>query len=60
MRSSAVDRWLAPTRHPDADLVLFCLPYAGGSAGAFRTWRDALPGTDVGLRLRYESAEAAR
>src|SRR5262245_63313639 len=28
---------------PDAAIILFCLPYAGAGAGAFRAWRDAFP-----------------
>lgn len=33
---------------PDADVLLFCLPYAGGGAGAFHPWRTAFPaGVDV-------------
>ncbi|MGY0231935.1 thioesterase domain-containing protein [Longispora urticae] len=34
--------FVAATR-PDADVLLFCLPYAGGGAGAFRAWRGAFP-----------------
>ena len=29
--------------HPDADLTLFCFPYAGGGASAFRLWKADLP-----------------
>ena len=36
---------LCTNRRPDARLRLFCFPYAGGGAGIFRTWSDALPPT---------------
>jgi medium-chain acyl-[acyl-carrier-protein] hydrolase len=37
-------RWLAPHRQrPSARLRLFCLPFAGGSASAYRDWSTALP-----------------
>jgi medium-chain acyl-[acyl-carrier-protein] hydrolase len=37
------DRWLPFSRHrPRVGLPLFCLPYAGGGAAAFRHWREAL------------------
>lgn len=42
--ASAVDLWFPyrrPRSHPR--LRLFCFPYAGGSAAAFRTWPDGLP-----------------
>lgn len=29
--------------HPEADLTLFCFPYAGGGASAFRLWKEDLP-----------------
>src|SRR5262245_37468194 len=31
--------------NPAARLRLFCLPYAGGGASAFRIWADELPST---------------
>ncbi|MGE5828320.1 MAG: thioesterase domain-containing protein, partial [Micromonosporaceae bacterium] len=34
--------FLAPAR-PDARSILFCLPYAGAGASAFRGWRRAFP-----------------
>jgi medium-chain acyl-[acyl-carrier-protein] hydrolase len=33
--------WLRPA--PSADLRLFCFPYAGGNAFAFRSWREEAP-----------------
>lgn len=39
-------RWL-PFPRQDGPVALYCLPHAGGSASAFRTWRDALPGVAV-------------
>jgi len=37
------DGWLPFSRHhPRVGLPLFCLPYAGGGAAAFRQWREAL------------------
>ncbi|MFI6824113.1 thioesterase domain-containing protein [Micromonospora sp. NPDC050187] len=39
--------WFASTgRRPHASVQLFCLPYAGAGASAFRRWRDAI-GEDV-------------
>ncbi|MEW5983047.1 MAG: alpha/beta fold hydrolase [Acidobacteriota bacterium] len=36
--------WLSTTRpNPDARVRLFCLPYAGGGATAYRTWHAHLP-----------------
>lgn len=42
--AGAVERWF-PYRQPrpDARLRLFCFPYAGGSAAAFRGWQGELP-----------------
>jgi surfactin synthase thioesterase subunit len=37
------NRWvLIPKPLPDARLRLFCLPYAGGTPGAYRSWPDML------------------
>ena len=36
--------WITrPNPNPHAQLRLFCFPYAGGSASAFRDWAKALP-----------------
>lgn len=34
---------LRRTPRPDASVRLFCLPFAGGSASAYRDWSDQLP-----------------
>jgi medium-chain acyl-[acyl-carrier-protein] hydrolase len=34
---------ICPQPNPQANLRLFCLPYAGGSAAVFRTWPNSLP-----------------
>ena len=37
-------RWVVcPQPRPDADFRLFCFPYAGGGASAFKDWADATP-----------------
>lgn len=46
MSRSATEKWLAWYKpNPRARLRLFCFPYGGGAAGAFRTWQDHLPST---------------
>ncbi|PMB47142.1 putative thioesterase [Fischerella thermalis CCMEE 5330] len=43
---SSLDSWLIyPTPNPDAQIRLFCFPYAGGSANIFRRWSNHLPNT---------------
>ncbi len=38
------DTWVKrPKPNPNAQLRLFCFPYAGGSASLFRAWADLLP-----------------
>jgi len=38
------DRWLAPSLlRTDARMRLFCLPYAGAGASAYRTWANEIP-----------------
>lgn len=38
------DRWVTyPRANPGADIRLFCLPHAGGSASAYHIWLSALP-----------------
>src|SRR5947209_10810294 len=42
----APNNWLAwPLRATQAQLRLFCFPYAGGSGTLFRSWRSQLPAT---------------
>jgi medium-chain acyl-[acyl-carrier-protein] hydrolase len=42
--SPALEKWLPYRRaNPAARVRLVCLPFAGGSAGVFRTWSDDLP-----------------
>jgi medium-chain acyl-[acyl-carrier-protein] hydrolase len=44
--SPVVDPWIiCPKPHPDARMRLFCFPYAGGSASAFRLWAPHIPPT---------------
>lgn len=42
-------RWLVtPRPKPDARVRLFCLPFAGGAASAYRSWGDLMgPGVEV-------------
>ncbi len=41
---STVGAWVTfPQPNPQANLRLFCFPYAGGSSGIFRTWANNLP-----------------
>ena len=40
------DTWVViPQKKPDPKLRLFCLPFAGGNANAFRDWDKLLPDT---------------
>lgn len=39
-----LNSWITcPKANPQADLRLFCFPYAGGSSLIFRTWASSLP-----------------
>ncbi|BAZ37898.1 putative thioesterase [Calothrix sp. NIES-4101] len=41
----SIHNWVTvPKPNPDANLRLFCLPYAGGSSIIFRSWLNKLPG----------------
>ena len=45
MTSAPSNPWIVKLRpNPRAALRLVCFPYAGGTASAFRTWPDGLPG----------------
>ncbi|PRQ04169.1 Erythronolide synthase, modules 5 and 6 [Enhygromyxa salina] len=35
--------FVCPRPRPQADVVLYCVPFGGGSAGAFRPWVDEMP-----------------
>lgn len=44
--TSPFDTWIVrPQPNPQAHLRLFCFPFAGGSALAFRLWSNSLPKT---------------
>ncbi|MBD2434073.1 MULTISPECIES: thioesterase II family protein [Fischerella] len=44
LNTSSLDSWLIyPKPNPDAQIRLFCFPYAGGSANIFRRWSNYLP-----------------
>ncbi|HEX4591042.1 MAG TPA: thioesterase domain-containing protein, partial [Gemmataceae bacterium] len=44
MSPPAFQKWLPYRRaNPAARVRLACLPFAGGGAGAYRTWADDLP-----------------
>lgn len=44
LQNSLQARWFPYVRrNTNAKVRLFCLPYAGGGASAFRTWADKLP-----------------
>lgn len=46
LSTSSLDSWLiCPKPNPDAQIRLFCFPYAGGSANIFRRWSNHLPNT---------------
>jgi medium-chain acyl-[acyl-carrier-protein] hydrolase len=46
-------RWLPSFKEkPDAQLRLFCFPYAGGNAASFRTWPNAFPSSTQVLAVQ--------
>ncbi|MET8122425.1 thioesterase domain-containing protein [Micromonospora sp. NPDC005189] len=48
-RSRSSDRWLRSSPGPAVPARrLVCLPHAGGTAQAYRTWQDGVPG-DTGV-----------
>src|SRR5205814_8095171 len=53
-RDMADDRWFRRYRPvPECRLRLVCFPHAGGSASAYRSWPDSLPGDIELLAVRY-------
>jgi surfactin synthase thioesterase subunit len=48
---------ILPPRPPDAELVLLCLPYAGGRGTAFRDWADELPASVRPVPVDYPRGE---
>jgi medium-chain acyl-[acyl-carrier-protein] hydrolase len=44
LNTSSLDSWIiCPKPNPNAQIRLFCFPYAGGSANIFRHWSNHLP-----------------
>ncbi|RZT88647.1 pyochelin biosynthetic protein PchC [Pseudonocardia sediminis] len=59
MRAATAGSWLSSPEHDDPRLPhLVCLPWAGGSAGSFAPWVDALAGVAVVHRVRYPGRES--
>ena len=42
-KMSSSNWFLKPQSNPNADLKLFCFPYAGGSAATYMSWAKSLP-----------------
>ncbi len=49
MLTRSIDRWFVSGPPTNARSLLFCLPYAGGGASAFRAWPKAFP-SEVGIQ----------
>lgn len=43
MTHAPSSKWLLRKPIPNPSMRLFCLPYAGGGASAYRSWQEALP-----------------
>lgn len=57
--SQAVDRWVVvPRRSPSALVRLFCFPYGGAGASAYRTWHQGLPSTVEVCAIQLPGREA--
>lgn len=40
---STSDNWIKYSNKAEGDIVLFCFPYSGAGALAYKNWRDSLP-----------------
>ena len=47
MKPDAASPWIVRKARPGTRLRLFCFPYSGAGASAFRGWGDAMPSLDV-------------
>jgi medium-chain acyl-[acyl-carrier-protein] hydrolase len=47
LKPASPSEWIVRKPRPRARLRLFCFPYAGGGAAAFRTWADLAPDLDI-------------
>jgi medium-chain acyl-[acyl-carrier-protein] hydrolase len=47
MTADLTSTWFVRKVRPTARLRLFCFPYSGGGASAFRGWGDAMPSLEV-------------
>lgn len=56
----AADQWIGSRWQPgpEAELIVFCLPHAGGTASSFRTWNAAFPSTIAICPIRLPGREA--
>ncbi|WP_339523315.1 thioesterase II family protein [Pseudomonas sp. EL_65y_Pfl2_R96] len=45
---STSDNWIKYSNNAEGDVVLFCFPYSGAGALAYKSWRDSLP-DNIGL-----------
>lgn len=55
---ATTDRWFPFVRSKsDAEVRLFCFPYAGGGASVFRYWADRLPGHVEAYPVQFPGRE---
>jgi len=57
MPTESIDRWFVTVAPPNASVLLFSLPYAGGGASAYRAWTRAMPPTVGVLPLQLPGRE---